>query len=356
VAPSVVDLDLIRTSVDSRLTEFLVMKAEEAAVAGHPAEVVEALRGLVFASGKRLRPVMCTVGWHAAGGVGPVDPVLSVATAVEMFVAFALIHDDIMDRSDTRRGQPAVHRALAARHHRHRDAEHLGTSGALLVGDMAVIWSQELLHTAGLEPGRQKAVHGIFDRMLADVIFGQYRDLLGVGEVGGSVETALEVIRYKTATGTVSHPLQLGAAVAGASPALMEACDAFGLPLGEAFQLRDDLLGVFGSPTETGKPAIDDLREGKRTVLLALAVQQANQEQLEVLQSLVGAADLDEVGADRIRAVLEQTGARAAVESSSRPSPLRRYGFWPTKPPAELPRSLLSARAEALPWNASTTS
>ncbi|MFE5331323.1 polyprenyl synthetase family protein [Embleya sp. NPDC056575] len=309
-----IDMTVVREQVDAVLEEFLAGKAREAAECGHPPEVVPVVRDFLAADGKRIRPVLCVVGWHAAGGRGERHAILRVAASLELFVTFALIHDDIMDDSATRRGRPTVHRLLAKRYADHRRPERMGADAALLVGNLALIWSRELLHSAGLDADRARAVHAVDDTLQAEVMFGQYRDLLGGDRFDEDVEAALAIVRYKTAGGTVQRPLQLGAAVAGAGPDLANVFTALGLPLGEAFQLRDDLLGVFGRPDSTGKPNLDDLREGKRTVLLALALRRADAEQQATLRALVGRADLDEDGARRIRVVLEATGARRGVE------------------------------------------
>ncbi|MEU7022974.1 polyprenyl synthetase family protein [Streptomyces sp. NPDC046203] len=317
------DLTEIRRAVDSELEEFLRCKLR--AAAGHrlPAEAPETLHRFLFAGGKRLRPLLCVVGWHAAAKAGDrMHPgVYRAAAALEMFHAFALVHDDIMDRSDTRRGQPTVHRTLAARHGGGRgraDRAHLGVSAAILVGDLALCWSDELLHTAGLPAERLLAVLPVIDSMRSEVMYGQYLDLLASGKPAGDLETPLEVIRYKTAKYTVERPLHVGAVLADADPRVLAACTDFAMPLGEAFQLRDDLLGVFGDSARTGKSHLDDLREGKHTVLLALAVQRADSRQRETLDVLVGDPGLTDDDARSVREILVATGARDRVEEMIR--------------------------------------
>jgi geranylgeranyl diphosphate synthase type I len=150
--------------------------------------------------------------------------------------------------------------------------------------------------------------------MRSEVMYGQLLDLQTTGRLSGDIDTALHVIRYKTAKYTIERPLHIGAALGGATPRVLDACTAFGIPLGEAFQLRDDLLGVFGDPVETGKSILDDLREGKATVLMALAVRRASPAQLSTLRGLVGRSDLNGEQAAEVRTILESTGARQTVE------------------------------------------
>ncbi|MFD0469163.1 polyprenyl synthetase family protein [Nonomuraea thailandensis] len=155
-------------------------------------------------------------------------------------------------------------------------AEAFGRAGGILLGTLSLAWSDALLSSCGVEAARLRAAHHLFDAMRTEVISGQYLDVLAQLRSGATEAEALTVIRYKSAKYTVERPLQIGGALAGASPELLEAYSRFGVPLGEAFQLRDDVLGTFGSSSETGKSALDDLREGKQTVMYAYAVQNAS--------------------------------------------------------------------------------
>ncbi|MFF0484869.1 polyprenyl synthetase family protein [Streptomyces sp. NPDC004435] len=312
------DLGAARQQVDSVLVDFLARKTVVAAAQRLPTETIEALADFIMAGGKRLRPTLCAAGWHAAAGQQPPPKgVLQVAASLEMFHAFCLIHDDIMDHSPTRRGRPTVHRALADRHITSRPqvlAEQFGNAAAILIGDLALIWSDELIHTAGLALGQLTTLLPLLDAMRAEVVYGQYLDLTGTGRPTDDIGQALTVIHYKTAKYTVERPLHIGAALAGADGQFLAELSRFALPLGEAFQLRDDLLGVFGDPQRTGKPALDDLREGKHTVLVALALQAADDAQKRLLHTLYGSACVDEEDAEAVRAVLRATGADQAVE------------------------------------------
>ncbi|WP_260859509.1 polyprenyl synthetase family protein [Streptomyces cupreus] len=313
---SALELSEIRHMTDAALDEFLDRKSLTAA-SHQMLELVETLRGFLSSGGKRIRPVMCLCGWYAAGGKETPRPVVKAAASLELFHACALIHDDVMDNSDARRGRLTLHRLLAERHRR-RDppgnAERFGTNAAILLGDLALAWSDEMFHTAGLSPAQVQAALPMLDAMRSEVMFGQYLDLLGTGRPTGDVGEALMASRFKTAKYTVERPLHIGAALAGSGPAIRDALTAYALPVGEAFQLRDDLLGVFGDSRQTGKPVDDDLREGKCTVLMALAVARADAAQLRVLRSLVGCSDLDAEEADAIRDVLVSTGARSVVD------------------------------------------
>jgi geranylgeranyl diphosphate synthase type I len=307
------DLDGVKRRVDTALGEFLATKEREA-----PHEslrtLVETVRGCA-GGGKRLRPVFCYCGWSAAGG-GPDDAaVIRAGAGLELLHCFALIHDDIMDGSEMRRGRPAAHRLLA-RDVGGADAERFGVNAAILLGDLCFTWADELLDEPGDRHGPARArwavVRRIVHAMRTELCAGQYLDLTGK-TAADPLAHAWSTIRCKTAGYTIEHPLRLGAALAGADEAVLRACEAYGRPLGEAFQLRDDLLGVFGDPAVTGKSALEDFREGKETVLMILTRARATRGERAVLDELHGHADLGEADADRLRAVIRRTGADAEV-------------------------------------------
>jgi geranylgeranyl diphosphate synthase type I len=245
------------------------------------------------------------------------DTVVAAVSALELVQASALIHDDLMDRSDTRRGEPAVHRRFAMRHFEagwRGDAAQFGDSAAVLLGDLCLVWSDELLHSCGVEPDALARARPVFDAMRTEVTAGQYLDVLTQVTGDTSLERASKVATYKSAKYTVERPLLMGAALAGAPAELAAAYSAYGLPLGEAFQLRDDVLGVFGDPEQTGKPAGDDLREGKRTYLVAAAHQAAGADERAELDARLGDAGLDGAGVARLRSIIADTGALQRTE------------------------------------------
>ncbi|MET7753031.1 polyprenyl synthetase family protein [Micromonospora sp. NPDC005367] len=314
---SPVDRAGLRQRVDKALTEFLAnQRIWMAGVDDALAPVAEVIEAFVLGGGKRLRPAFAYWGYRGAGGVDS-DQVLGALAALELVQASALIHDDLMDRSDTRRGEPAVHRRFAARHRRSGwggDPDGFGDAAAILLGDLCLVWSDELLHSAGLEPRTVARARPVFDEMRTEVTVGQYLDVLAQVTRDTSVERAGKVARYKSAKYTVERPLLLGAALADAPPDVEAAYSAYGLPLGEAFQLRDDVLGVFGDPAQTGKPAGDDLREGKRTYLVAVALEALDDADREQLLTGLGDPGLDEEGVARLRGLITSSGALTRTE------------------------------------------
>ncbi|MET8467993.1 polyprenyl synthetase family protein [Micromonospora zamorensis] len=314
---SPVDRAGLRQRVDKALTEFLAgQRGRLAAVDDALAPVAEAIEAFVLGGGKRLRPAFAYWGFRGAGGVDG-DQVVTALAALEFVQASALIHDDLMDRSDTRRGEPAVHRRFAARHRQSGwggDPDGFGDAAALLLGDLCLVWSDELLHSSGLDLRALARARPVFDEMRTEVTVGQYLDVLTQATGDTSVERASKVARYKSAKYTVERPLLLGAALADATADVRTAYSAYGLPLGEAFQLRDDVLGVFGDPALTGKPAGDDLREGKRTFLVAAAGEATDDAGRELLFSRLGDPELDEQGVARLRELITASGALARTE------------------------------------------
>ncbi|MGX1773733.1 polyprenyl synthetase family protein [Nocardia brasiliensis] len=300
-----------RTATDQVIHEFLDAKARAAQA---PALVlfVDLLRDFLD-GGKRLRPLLCCCGWRAAGGRTDHRSVIRIAASLELFHTFGLIHDDVMDGSDTRRGRPTVHRRMSAAVANRPDAR-FGVNTAILAGDLAFGWSYELLHESGVAPAVAEALWQALDLMRTDTLIGQYLDLWHTGAGDADISAALTIARYKTGKYTVEHPLRLGAIVAGAPPEILTACSAFGIPLGEAFQLRDDLLGVFGDPARTGKAAVDDLRDGKSTVLLAAARNRSSDTQRRRLDAIVGKPDITDNEAATARAIIRDSGAVEFVE------------------------------------------
>ncbi|MGW4720560.1 polyprenyl synthetase family protein [Nocardia sp. NPDC004260] len=305
-----VEKDLHRVEVV--LSEFMAGKESRAVTPQIPL-FVDWLRDFLV-GGKRLRPLLCLWGWRAAGAAGDVEVVARVAASLELFHAFALIQDDVMDGSATRRGRPAAHMRIAADHADHRAAARFGANTATLLGDLALGWSYDLVHQAGLTAAQGARVWPLLDDMRMETVSGQYLDLLSEGVADVDLGTVVAICRYKTAKYTMERPLQLGAVLSGADDDLLAACTAYALPLGEAFQLRDDLLGLYGDPAVTGKSRLDDLREGKCTVPLVLACERADTRQRRRLAAAIGNPAVTDAHVEEIRDILTATGARAEVE------------------------------------------
>ncbi len=331
-ATALVDAEDLRTRVDALLTEHVDGLLPELVAAGAGAAPLAEALGQMLGGGKRLRAAFCYWSWRAHGGepgTPEADAVLRVGAALELFQAAALFHDDVMDDSDTRRGRPAAHRQFAATHAAagwSGDPDRFGESAAILLGDLALVASErEMVRAVETFDGRRRVrAHAVFERMRTEVTVGQYLDLLAQvlpwGEDPGADEArAREVVVAKAARYSVEHPLLLGAVLAGADDAALGVTSGYGLPLGEAFQLRDDLLGVFGDPATTGKPAGDDLREGKRTVLVARAMRRAREagddELAAALHAGLGDRHLDDAACRALAEQIAGSGAVADVEA-----------------------------------------
>ena len=313
------DVAAEREELQALLDAFVAEKGELLAPLGPDAAwLVAAARGAV-SGGKRLRPLFCSAGFRAVRDPCRPDEargMVRAGAALELLHASALVHDDLMDASDTRRGAPSVHRAFERRHREagwRGDPEQYGAAAAVLLGDLLLSWADERLRTCGLATPVVLEALRLFDATRSEVIAGQFLDVSLQARGESDVEQSMRVLRYKSAKYSVERPLHVGAALAGADPATIEALSAFGLPLGEAFQLRDDLLGVYGDPEVTGKPAGDDLTEGKRTVLVALALNRAPAAQAKRLDAALGTSlSTDEVV--ELRRIIEDSGAHAEVE------------------------------------------
>lgn len=311
------ELDLARDEVNARLRAFLAHQSRALNEISPALESVSsALSDFILDSGKRLRPLFAYAGL-VASGVEATAHHYSAMASLELLQACALVHDDLMDRSDTRRGKPSIHRRFETLHRDHSmrgSAEGFGDSSAILIGDLALIWSDQMLHTSGISSEKLLDLLPIFDEMRVELMAGQFLDVYEQGQRDHNADRALRIARYKSGKYTIEKPLHFGARLGSESDELAQALSGYGLPLGEAFQLRDDLLGVFGDPSITGKPAGDDLREGKRTVLIAMTYETMKPEQREDFEAHFGRQDLTISHIDHLRAIISSTGADQRVE------------------------------------------
>ncbi len=307
----------VRERFDAALRDFIgPATAEMRAIGADLGPVADAASEFVLDGGKRLRPSFCFWGALAAGGEDS-EALVHAAASLELLQACALIHDDLIDNSDTRRGRPAVHQRFADLHRRSDWSgapADFGAAAAILIGDLLLAWSDTMLANSGLHDGALRRTRPISSAMRTEVMVGQYLDVLEQARGETTVDRALRVARLKSAKYTVERPLHLGAAIAKAGDDITQAYSKYGIPLGEAFQLRDDLLGVFGEPATTGKPAGDDLREGKQTVLIALTLSRGSLSDREFLRGVLGQADLSTDDVERARGVITASGAAAEVE------------------------------------------
>ena len=308
-----VQLAEIGQRAEQRVTELLDAELVRwSRVAPELADPIAALAALVAAGGKRLRPAFCHWGYVGAGGSSDDARIVDAGAAIELLHTFALVHDDVMDGSDMRRGQASVHRRFV---NQHRQAEwgneprRFGEGSAILVGDFAFVYADQLLRDAPVE------ARAIFDELRLELCVGQYLDLAGTAARSREADAARRIAVFKSGKYTVERPLHLGAALAGRYEELGESLSRIGLPLGEAFQMRDDLLGVYGDSSVTGKPVGDDLREGKLTPLVAYATERADAAQRQVLDQL-GTPDLTPEEIGQLQELLEEVGAVAMAERS----------------------------------------
>ncbi len=309
---------------------FLAAQRAHAAALGAEAALFVEAGAAACTGGKRLRGRFCVAGWRAveeASRPAPALPadVVTAAASLEVFHAGALVHDDVIDNSDTRRGRPAAHRALEAAHRDARwvgDAASFGRSAAVLLGDLLVAWSDDLFEEglAVAQPVPASAARGEYATMRREVTIGQFLDIAEESAFltepdERHAERALRVASLKSARYSIQQPLAIGAALAGADAEQTAALAAFGHPLGMAFQLRDDVLGVFGDERETGKPSGDDLREGKRTVLIAFAREGLAPSARRIADELIGDPTLDEGQIASLQRTIVDSGALDRVET-----------------------------------------
>lgn len=288
----------LQVRVDRALEEFVEAEvAELLALDGELATVADQMR-ISVSGGKRIRPTFCYWGWRAAGQPDT-DAIVRAAAALELVHAAAIVHDDIIDRSPLRRGRPTAH-------------ERLGDALAMMIGDLLMAWAGQLFHTSGLPRAFLARAVPLWTAMARELVAGECLEILRTG-AAPDLARSLAIVRFKTGSYTVERPLQIGAVLAGASPATLAALAAYARPLGEAFQLRDDLLGVFGDPARTGKSFFDDLVGRKPTALLALTLAGAGEPDRRRLRDLLD-GPLTPADAAEIRDIMLRSGARAEVQ------------------------------------------
>ena len=303
----------VAARVDKRLEALLAVERERwAHVDADLVPPIDEIARLVLAGGKRLRPAFCFWGFVGAGGNPADELVIDAGAALELLHAFALFHDDVMDGSLTRRGEPTTNAKFEASHGENKlagESRRFGDGVAILVGDLAYVYSDQLMRNASPQAWT------IWNELRIELNFGQYLDMLGSAMNERRREKAERICRYKSGKYTIERPLHLGALLAAPTSGdeLIPVLSTYGLPLGDAFQMRDDVLGAFGDTAITGKPVGDDLREGKPTPLMAIATARANAAQLKELQ-LVGNHDLSVEDIARVQEVIRETGALDELE------------------------------------------
>ncbi|WP_370153547.1 polyprenyl synthetase family protein [Streptacidiphilus sp. EB129] len=312
--PQILQRAAIADRVERQLSAFLAARLPPPGAHAPERVILQPTVDLLLRGGKRLRPALCFWGWRGAGGAD-CEEVVAAATALELLQGCALIHDDVMDASDLRRGGPSVHRALAGTHAERRwngPAERFGVGGAVAAGDLCLVWADQILRQSGLPAESLARAGAVYDALREETVLGQWLDLVTRAEGALRVEDAVAVARSKTAANTTAGPLRLGGALAGASPELQDAYREFGVPLGIAFQLRDDIVGAFGDPAVTGKPSGDDLRDGSCTLLLAEARRRSSPSGRQAIDALL--REPSDRTVPELRSAIEQTGARTHVE------------------------------------------
>ena len=313
-----------RASVQASLDHFLDTQKDLLAQTGNRLDIVWDQVQRFAQGGKRLRPAFCYWGYVAAAGAGKEPPgsVMDIAASLDLLHLSALVHDDLIDDSDSRRGGPSAHRFFEAYHKAQGwqgDSYRFGRGAAVLMGDLLFAWSVSMVEQAAISAERLKRARPYLDAMRSEVVAGQFLDLIHQDKPSQGEDLLKEarlVMEFKTAKYTVSRPVQVGAALGLAGDDTQQGLSRFGAHVGHAFQMRDDLLGIFGDPAVTGKPAGDDLREGKKTVLIGYAMSNATPDDAQRLSQMLGDPTLTETDIDEARRILIESGAVDSTEKA----------------------------------------
>ncbi|MFJ6386999.1 polyprenyl synthetase family protein [Streptomyces sp. NPDC091972] len=301
-----------KSRVDEMLRDFVAREADQLTGIDPALAPVAGQLEAAVAEGKRLRAAFCYWGWRAAGQPDS-DALLRAATSMELVHAAAMVHDDLIDDSPLRHGRPTAHVALRAAVRRRPRAVSAARSLAMLVGDLLMSLAGQLFATSGLPAAYLARARPLWSALARELVAGECLEIL---HTGADPDTArsLKVIRYKTAKYTVEQPLLIGGLLGGAGERLREGYSAYGLPLGEAFQLRDDLLGLFGDPGQTGKANADDVCAHRPTALLSETWRIADEDEREQMRALFGRRDLDSDGLDTVRELMRRLKAPDRIE------------------------------------------
>ncbi len=305
-------LSWFKEEVDFQINFYLAEKKRQLAeISEEAVDLVSEIERFIGSGGKRVRPAFLYSGYAAAGGKA-YNAAIYTGLSVEFLHTFALIHDDIIDKSALRRGKLTSHKALESLHQKKNlsgDKTQFGLSAAILAGDLALSFAEDILTSAPFPQERLRRARFIFDQMKTQVVAGEYLDVLGSYKKTLSEEEIFKILEYKTAKYTVERPLQIGAMLAGAEVELLETFTAYGIPLGQAFQLQDDILGTFGDARQIGKPVDSDIREGKKTVLFAKAFEWSSPRQRKILGQVVGNDAAGPSQVDKVRQIIYEVGA-----------------------------------------------
>jgi geranylgeranyl diphosphate synthase type I len=312
-----ITISQIQEQIDKVLAEFIASKKAKLENLDDDLKLVsEFLSDFILSGGKRFRPVFASLGYIGAGGTLNI-PVTKAFASLELVHVCALIHDDLMDGSDMRRNHPAIHKQFESYHlnsNFNGSANQFGAAAAILLGDLALSWSDELLHSSDLLDNQLSRALPVFFEMREELMAGQYLDVLEGVRAKSDRARSSKIARLKSGKYSVERPLQFGASIAGANEKLISDFSKFGLLLGEAFQLRDDLLGVFGETSITGKPSGDDIREGKRTILIALALERSSPDEKVTIEKSLGTEKLDGSQIAAVQEIISRCGAMAECE------------------------------------------
>lgn len=287
-----------KEKLDNELKRFLDQKLQESEqIDSSLKKLVEVVKDIVLRGGKRLRPAFVYYAYKACGGKEE-KAILYTSQAVEFLHTMALIHDDIIDQAPLRRGKPTAHQLL-------------GEPGAILAGDLSFVFADEIFTNSPFEDGVIRKARAIYDLLREEVIYGQYLDVFAPEKEKISEKEIIKILKYKSGKYTVERPLHLGAALAGAPPKVLKVLSDYGLPLGIAFQIQDDILGMFGKEKEVGKPIDSDLKEGKRTLLVAKTLEKLKGKERERFLNILGNKKITRKEIVWAQKLIKETGALA---------------------------------------------
>jgi len=304
-------LDNYKRLVEKELDLFFKDKLEKAdKIDPSSKQMIELLKEFTLRGGKRLRAALVYYGYRCFSNKN-LKEIIKASVTMELIQSYLLIHDDIIDNDDLRRNGPTLHisyKNIAKRKYKKIDSNHFGLSMAILAGDICAAFANEIMAKLKIKEKNKIQALNVLNHSLHHVIYGQVLDVLS--ELRIITNKDIEKIhRLKTATYTIESPLHIGALLAGAKQKHLKTLSNYAIPLGKAFQIKDDILGMFGEKEKVGKPVGSDIKEGKKNLLILKALESATPAQRQAIEEALGNQDLTKNQLNQVRAIVIKTGS-----------------------------------------------
>lgn len=302
-------LKLYKDKIELRLKTFLDKKIAEAEkISDSSREIMQCIKDFSLRGGKRIRSILIIMAYKSLGGKNE-NAIIDIAVSAELMQSFLLIHDDIIDDDDLRRGGPTMHRIYTEKYKGYNNSKKFGENIAIIAGDLLVSLGNEIISKSDFDEEKRVKLLQKFNDIIKMTGYGEIIDILLGLKTNVREEDILKMHKLKTAIYTIEGPLHMGAIAAGVPDEQLKTLTNYAIPLGQAFQIKDDILGMFGSEEKLGKPADSDIKEGKKTLLILKVLENADKEQKELIGNALGNKDITKTELTKVREIIKKTGS-----------------------------------------------